>query len=299
MTELKVIGGEKQSSSFSEFDFNDSKITALRCIGSSIFTLFHTPDHYNLQHEVTAISHGLQPQPLEPTIDVTAEQVQSVLLEHANLDKKPSVSPATLIMLGSFLIQNTDLSAYRSRQMSVPFNKIENLHGAVVDQSRQTGGALGAAKQLRIALDQSEGDITEAQWRLLTTSRLHARWLDSNVVADMPQFTNDEKVTRMIEWQNSITAFKNPDIHLPQDANGDNYYMWTHAFAKFVFNLAIPEDKPHLKHSTVTAFHHGTKIMRNVAQKVRPQSVPSDHTNASKYGNLVGQVCIDALEAEL
>jgi hypothetical protein len=153
---------------------------------------------------------------------------------------------------------------------------------------------LSFAEQLQIAVKQTEGDLSEALWRLFITSRLYARWFDTSVILGLPEFTRAEVLDRMQVWSRSVAACKPYGTCADQDVSGDVYYCWTHALSKVAFGVLATRQTPITKFEAL-ALRNVTRLNHRLAHKFKPQRLPSDHTAAAAYGNALGDVCAKML----
>lgn len=264
---------------------------AISGLGRAAYTLFVTPRHEKLHQVVESAAVNLPSQPMQPSVEYLTSKIDEDVLIKAEVGKSPKFDTKQLMYFGGVLIQFSDFVPQYRRTMEVSYSGVEELHEAVID--RATGAQpLNYAEQLDTALGLTEGDLPKSLWRLFTTSRLYARWLDEGMVRDVPNLTSEEKVAKMLEWRRSIAACKNPIEGKPQDPNGDTYYTWTHALAKYVYSLA-PERESSLTHGMRNVFHNGTTIMHKAVHTFNKQGVNSDHSVAAQYGNAIGQVCVD------
>lgn len=269
---------------------------ALAGLGRSAFTLLITPPHEKLHQVLEAGCMEGPHQPLIESPEATSQKVHDTVLAHANLSFPKPVDTARLVNLSGLLIQFADYTPVVHNNVRVPYAKITDLQQAICERAAENG-PLGFAEQLQVALERTHGDLTEAMWRLVVTSRLNARWLDSKAIDGMPDMTAQEKVQHMRQWRAAIAACKPPQEGLPQDPSGDVYYAWTHAFAKYLFTLA-PRRETRVTRAATAIFHHGTSLMHKVIHTFNKQGVESNHTIAANYGNLIGQACIDAVRGQ-
>lgn len=269
---------------------NMSTSYAISSLGRAAYTLFITPEHEKL-HQTLESTSLREAQPLQPPIEDLTETISNSVLPRATEIIPPRVDAKRLIFLGGTLIQFSDYVPKFHTTMKLPYEKMEELHSAVTTRAQESG-PLNYADQLSAALEVTDGNVSRALWRLFITSRHYARWLDGKIVHGMPDLTTEEKVEQMLEWRKSIAACKEPREGLAQDPNGDTYYTWTHAFAKYVYSLA-PEHESRISRAVVKLFHNGTTVMHKLVHTFNKQGVQSDHSIAANYGNRIGQVCID------
>lgn len=270
-----------------------SQSDGLRSLGAAAYTLFFAPEHEQLHVDVARATEANPQLPLHPPQDETVSQVLDKVLPLADMASIPTADRPTLTRLSGVLIQFADYVP-RLHNIETPYSRVADLRQAVQDRATDIG-PLNLADQLGVALQQTDGNMTDALWQLFITSRLHARWLDSSIVGGMPDFTRYEKVELMKTWHDSVAAFKERQDGLTQDASGDTYYAWTHALAKVTLKLTPPRRSPTAQAATIV-FHHGTKLMHGVVHTIaHTQSVKSDHTIAAAYGNTLGEACVDVV----
>lgn len=288
--------GLSDTALFHEFADNRNIVNATTTLGHVAYTLLVTPPHDKLHRDTAAIASIEPPQPLQPSIEDTTRKIEADVLPKADLSRWPVVDGTRLVRLAGTLIQFTDYMPSLHGQLTMPYGRLAELRESVAERSKAEG-PLDFADQLDLALDQSGGDITVAMWNLFFTSRLHARWLDSKVVPDMPNLTCDEKLDLMLEWQRSLAATKEFEPGKPQDPAGDGYYAWTHALAKTTYSLAMPR-RSLLRRPVVSTFHFGTRIMHKIVHSLNAQAIDSDHNIAAEYGNAIGETTTKALLSE-
>jgi len=273
-----------------------SRPYALASLGRAAYTLFVTPAHEML-HRIMEDEHEDGPsQPLQLPVDETVRRVRDDVLPKFESLQVPTLDNARLAHLGSVLIQFCDHIPKHHKSVSVPYENLSSLHTAMTDKSKEVG-PLNYADQLDVALNHTDGDMTESLWQLFMTSRLYARWLDGKVIEGAPEYTQEEKVGLMTEWRGAIAACKESQPGLPQDPSGDVYYTWTHVLGKVAFSLA-PAKENIFTRGAVRAFEGGTNIMHNLVHKFSKQDVKSDHVAAAAYGNAIGQTLVDAVRAQ-
>lgn len=163
---------------------------------------------------------------------------------------------------------------------------IDTLHDKIIKDARTHYRPVDLAEQFHHAM-QVAGDPVEALWLLLVTTRQYARWYDGEAIDDFRPLSRSQAKRTMKTWYQSVAALKHHDGQRAQDSAGDTYYVWTHAMAKLVFG-------PMSSHIAVdayvfrTALHIGTWLNHNIAHRISPQSVASDHSIAAQYGNVIG-----------
>lgn len=262
----------------------------IRGIQRAVHTLFRTPPHDTLHRDV-ANRLLLETQPTQPPLTQTQYNIAEVVKNSADTEKITKLPVRKLKALGGILMQFTDYVPELQPYALTPHQHVEDLYENITDLAHKKGKPLAFADQLETALNQTDGDLPEALWRLFMTSRLYARWLDCDSITDIPPYTRDEKVNRMITWQRSLSACKKDT---PQDGSGDTYYAWTHAYALVAYKL-FPEH-PNLRTRTAQkTFEKGTILMHTLVHNINPQTVVNDHRIAGEYGNAIGEVCSSAL----
>jgi len=257
--------------------------TSIRQLGRAAYTLVHTPSHDALHQDVATITSET-PYALESPLATTVEQVEAVLSPLDHYDD--TLNGPQLVQKAGLLMQFSDYDRTLAQTVHMPYGQVAKLGAAFRTKSPAT-----LADQLDTALAQSDHDIEQALWKLVIGSRHHARWLDGSILADLPSMSQQDKIKRMVQWQNSITAIKPFNTESPQDPTGDAYYCWTHAYAKVVYGnsrLLGSLSRPLIN----TLFHNGTNLMHAVIHRFNKQSIPSDHTLAAQYGNAIGEVCL-------
>lgn len=265
----------------------------LRGVNRAAYTLFVTPSHDTLHKDVAEQTRH-ETQPLQPEIEDVAKGVAALLQTRADAMRQRSLKGKELAKLGGVLIQFTDYVPTLQPYSETPFSEVDALYNSVVTRAAETG-PLTFVDQLGLALEQTRGDVPEALWRLFMTSRLHARWLDGEVITDAPSLSRDEKVARMETWQSAIAGCKPNSPEMTQDANGDTYYAWTHALAYVAFD-ALPTRPTRRTRAAARTFQNGTRIMHGLAHRVNPQTVVNDHSIAADYGNAIGAACSEFLK---
>ena len=104
----------------------------------------------------------------------------------------------------------------------------------------------------------------------------------------MPQISSQQAIENMTKFHNSVLALKQYRPCRDQDTAGDNYYVWTHALAKLIYGKLSPWYALDA-HFMRLALHFGTWLNHQIAHKISPQTVSSDHTSAARYGNAIGK----------
>lgn len=268
-----------------------SRLDAILSLGQAAYTLFVTPEHEKLHQIIEEEGGLLEPQPLQPSIEDVIQNINKEVLVIAGRSSPPVMSAGQLIYLGSALIQFSDYNSRLKANIKIPYRHLDELYSEVTSRAQETG-PLTYSDQLDVALNLTDGDVVEALWRLFITSRHYARWLDSEIMQNIPSLSTGEKLNQMLNWRKSIAACKELDGRLIQDPNGDTYYTWTHALAKYVYTLA-PRRESEISRVAIKAFHNGTSIMHKVVHTFNKQTVHSNHLTAAHYGNAIGQACVD------
>lgn len=269
-----------------------SAFNTLKGVNRSVYTLFATPKHEKLHAEVAELTK-CEIQPLQPPIPDLINEMSVVTMELVDPSLKRGLTNTELAQAAGVLIQFTDYTPELQQYANTPYAHIDALHNSIIERASQRSGPLSFAEQLDVALRQTEGDLPESLWRLFMTSRLNARWLDGKSIDRLPDFSHEEKVDRMVQWQRALRACKTNDEGF-QDVGGDTYYAWTHALASVIFE-ALPVRSSKATQYAAKTFQNGTEIMRRVIHKVSPQAVINNHNAAGNYGNAMGRVCVDKL----
>lgn len=165
-------------------------------------------------------------------------------------------------------------------------NNVKTLHDAIIEDAKAQQKPVDLAEQFRHALAITKDPI-EALWLLLVTTRQYARWYDGEAIEGFHSPTHNQAKRVMEKWYWSVATLKPHDGVNAQDSAGDAYYVWTHAMAKLVFgpmSSRLSIDAYFYR----TALHIGTWLNHNIAHRVSPQSVASDHSIAASYGNEIG-----------
>lgn len=257
--------------------------------GKASYTVFYV--RAPLTHKVAEQLRG-SPQPIQPPLPDEVKAIRKILNSRATTTIRPRLKQKELLGLMGALMQFTSPVPKLRPFYQTPWADIDKLYIEIVKRGRKA--PLGFADQLEIALKQTTGDLPEALWRLLITSRQHARWYDTEAITDMPAFAEDEIIDRMLAWSRSVKATKQFGSCPDQDTAGDTYYCWTHALARVAFR-SLAAKQTALTRMEARALEHGTMLNHKLAHKVKRQGVPSDHTAAAIYGNKIGDVCVELL----
>ena len=214
-------------------------------------------------------------------------------MRQANPNSIKELKESELAALGGILIQFTDFVPTLRRFPLIKYKHVSSLFDHIIYEA-SSSKPLTFSDQLRVGLAETNGDLPEALWRLFYTSRLHARWLDGTSVSDLPLFTNDEILDRIVLWQQSLAGCKSYRSDSPQDVGGDTYYAWTHALASVIFEVlpAKPSSKTRV---SASIFRNGTSIIHNVVHRFNLQAVVNNHGIASRYGNAMGRLFCETL----
>lgn len=266
---------------------------AIASLGSAAQTLFVTLKHDNLHKELEDACMDGPHQPPHAPVEETTRQITKEILPAYDLRRPAPMRRSQLVHLGGTLIQFGDCVPRMHTTVRAQYGPIAELREEMAARAAHSA-PLGYPEQLDLALEQNSGNISESLWRLFLASRLHARWLDSAIIANMPYLTRDQKLEHMRTWRNSIAACKEPSPSRAQDPSGDAYYTWTHALAKVAFTIG-PARETCFTRTAVGIFENGTRIMHKVVHNLIRQVVVSDHTVAAAYGNAIGQGIIDSV----
>lgn len=235
-----------------------------------------------------------QPQPLQPPSSLVQQQIRERLtggfIEGLKPDDK--LTNNELIATAGILMQFTDytqptIPKLLARQDAAKINGLREAFAATVAASQHP---LSYADQFDIAMDLNKNNIPDSLSSLFIASRHYARWLDEPLVHS--GITDDkQKIQQMIEWRQAIAACK-PAGDSAQDPAGDTYYTWTHALARFTYQI-LPKHKTIGSRLASLVFHNGTSLMHGLVHAYNPQTVPNDHSIAADYGNAIGQTIND------
>ena len=264
---------------------------ALRTLGYSAYTLLATPPHLALHRELEQDSADIA-QPLVSPISEQRAAIENLASTHDIKHSHGVYSYAELTHLASMLVQFSDHTGYRKDTIPhIPtFAGIEALKSSFVSEAF-TNGPLEASQQLDIALAQTKGDMNRALMLLWAASRQYARWLDSALLPH-DVASPDHRLDEMKEWRATLRAHKQHDALGPQDPSGDNYYMWTHAYAQYAWRVT-PTHKTILTTCGAKVFALGTILMHAIVHNINAQSIPSNHVAAARYGNAIGDRIVD------
>ncbi|HMS22996.1 MAG TPA: hypothetical protein PKA38_04525 [Candidatus Levybacteria bacterium] len=266
-------------------------LQAINGVKQAVYTLFKSPTHKTPHLEIAEMIKETY-QPLQPPIYQVEYDLRTSTREIIDPKKRRKLKGKELIHIAGVLMQFTDYSGSLQLYAKTPYEHVEALTTGITRKAAETSKPTTFPEQLNVALIQTEGDLPEALWRLFISSRMNARWLDGKSIPNLPQFTQAEQRKKMIDWQNSLAACKST---IPQDVAGDTYYAWTHALASVIYE-ALPARSSWKTGLAKIMFQNGTKIMHGVAHKINPQSLPNDHSIASKYGNAMGKECANMLK---
>ncbi len=261
-------------------------------VSRAAYTVFMVPEHDSSIYKDVATQLRNQPQPLQLSLN---RQVAAIKKSVVRTRYQPRVHPKELLGFMGVLMQFMSYLPKLHPYCMTPFADTEKLYKEIVRQGQKA--PLNFSEQLNIALRQTEGDLPEALWRLFITSRLYARWFDTDVIIDMPDLTRDEIMHRMQAWSRSLAACKAYGSCPDQDVSGDTYYCWTHALAKVLYNV-LPARRALLVRLEAYALHNGTKLNHGLAHKFKAQRLPSDHTIAANYGNAIGVRCVEKMRGK-
>ena len=243
-------------------------------------------------HSLAAKKLKSTAQPTQASLKQEIETVKKVLKEKVNTKAHPKLDQKELLGLMGVLMQFTAVLPKLRPYCRVEYADVDRLYKEIVNRGAKK--PLGFAEQLAIALDQAAGNLPEALWRLMVTSRQFARWYDSESIIDMPKITDTEAVKRMVRWSRSLRATKEFGSCPDQEVAGDTYYCWTHALSQLAYK-SLPANKNFITRVELAALEHGTNLNHKLAHRVRAQSVPSDHTIAAEYGNTIGRLSVEVL----
>jgi len=272
---------------------NQSLPNTLRGVGKAAYTIFMVPEHDSSTYETVAKILRNDAQPTQLRVGEEVAVIRQRTRQRVREGLQPRLGAKELFGLMGVLMQFTSYLPRLRPYCQTPFSDVEALYKELVAHGRIK--PLGFAAQLDLALKQTKGDLPEALWRLFITSRLYARWFDTSVITDIPKFTKDEVIERMLAWSRSVAACKPYGTCSDQDASGDTYYCWTHALAKVAFKALAAKQTP-LTRLEAAALRNGTRLNHGLAHKFKPQRLKSDHTIAAEYGNAIGEACVAILD---
>ncbi len=256
------------------------------------YTVFMVPAHDSSMYEGVARTLRQDNQSLLDPIPREVAAIREICASLPQNRQSPRLTVTEQIGLMGVLMQFLSYLPKLRPYGTTPYAHTEALYQAIVKQGHHQ--PLGLAEQLRVALHQTDGDLTEALWRLFVTARVYARWFDTSIVSDLPEFTRDEVAARMEAWSRAIKAFKPYGDCPDQDASGDTYYCWTHALGKVAFQVLAVRQTP-LTRLEALALRNGTRLNHGLAHRVKAQRLPSDHTIAAAYGNAIGDTLVEIL----
>ncbi|HEY8998926.1 MAG TPA: hypothetical protein VIM53_01265 [Candidatus Saccharimonadales bacterium] len=289
-----TYNGEPIAPSHFEQRADQSWLNTVTGVGRAVYTLFNVPDHDSSLYEELARVLREEPQPTQAPIK---QEVEAVLAGPAQLidpDKHPRIDGKHLLGHLGLIMQFTSYLPKLQPFGQTPFEHVDNLYSEMTQQGHDV--PLGYADQLTIALQQTEGDLPEAMWRLFLTTRQFARWFDSGLIPDMPKFSRGQKMEHMYTFAHSVAACKPHETSPVQDSAGDTYYTWTHALGGLMFDSLAAEQSSAVQLGS-KVIHNGTTLMHKLAHKYKPQRLASDHTLAAAYGNAIGDTLVGVLNS--
>ncbi len=263
----------------------------------AVYTLVVAPPHDAYHRDVAQRINGASEVPLQPRVPDMIEAMRGGSLLKASSQINGVYPGSSLLNMAGTLVQFTDYVPTLHDFARTPYADVDSLFNGVLAEHKKRNKRLDFNAQLDIALRQTDGDLHAALWRLCITSRLHARWLDTRIVSNIPKFEPNEAIDRMCQWSDALLACKDASAGY-QDVSGDTYYAWTHAFAKVVFTSAVGRQTP-LTKAAVKIFDRGTNLMQGIVHSLNPQSVPNSHRLAAEYGNAMGKLCTEVLNPQM
>ena len=257
-------------------------VSAVNGLARSVLTLVITPPHEKLHVEAELAAEATV-QPLMPAVEGTLPNVRERLAGYR--DTPRVLGAVAMLNLSAALIQFTDHSGIGPADIvgAPRFTHTEALR--MEHERRYTSSCpLDAAEQLDVALSLT-GRVDDSLMLLWASSRQYARWLDSTLLQN--KITDrQQRLDAMLAWRSAIKAHKTREDG-PQDPAGDNYCMWTHALAQYAWRVSSGCPR-FVNNVAAQTFWNGTDLMHGVVHRLSPQSVPSDHTAAARYGNALG-----------
>lgn len=266
-------------------------LQALGCVGISTLS-FAVPPEERLYRIVRAQHFSEEPVAMNPSVDATTKDIASILGEYHPQQHVDPLTSEQLSWFVSTMYQFSDRNGL-SAAMSTPYKIVQNLHDKIVDQGAVSPVVF--SDQLKIALENAP-NVPSAVWNLFLTSRHLARMRDGAAIDGFPEFSKDEKLALMKQWEQSVAAVKPPDETGYQDAAGDTYYVWTHALAHIIYR-GLPIKRNALSAGYETAFRYGSHVMTasHYLGKISVFGTLSNHIQASRYGNAIGDKLVAAI----
>lgn len=250
----------------------------------AIHTVIWTPPHEDCVIHRTVNQQLIDTQiPLNPTQDKTIKSIDSLLPPDFIV---PRITARERLGLFAALMQFTMYIPTIQPYFRAKQADIDTLHDKIIKDASTHHRPVDLAEQFHRAM-QVAGDPVEALWLLLVTTRQYARWYDGEAIDDFRPLSHSQAKRAMKTWYQSVAALKHHDGQRAQDSAGDVYYVWTHAMAKLVFgpmSSRVAIDAYFYR----AALHVGTWLNHNIAHRISPQSVASDHSIAAQYGNAIG-----------
>ncbi len=135
-------------------------------------------------------------------------------------------------------------------------------------------------EQLNLALDISGNNLLGALNICWIGTRFMARGADQRAY---PNIRVDAEA--ILDWNTQVAQFETYNDSDLNDAPGDNYYFWTHAFAAMAFT-----DRSYQAKIAQLAFSRGTQIMAFVRKNIAKGNQPNitAHNPASALGREIG-----------
>lgn len=258
-------------------------LTLTGCL-RAIHTVIWTPPHEDRVIHRSVSQQLMDTQiPLNPPLDETVKSIESLLPTDfvvSRITVRERLGLFAALMQFTMYIP-TIRPYFRAKQAD-----IDTLHDKIIKDASKHHRSVDLAEQFHHAM-QVAGDPVEALWLLLVTTRQYARWYDGEAIDDFCPPSHSQARRAMKTWYRSVAALKYHDGQRAQDSAGDTYYVWTHAMAKLIFG-------PMSSRVAVDAYvyraalHVGTWLNHNIAHRISPQSVASDHSIAAQYGNVIG-----------
>ena len=260
--------------------------TTVRGFFVAIRTVIWTPPHTErIIHPDVALLLMDVRQPTTASVAKTCAEIESVVGQMKPM-LWPKLCARQRMGIFSTLMQFSMYVPYMAPYFRAECKDVERLYSCVVAAGKHR--PVTFADQLRIALD-IKPSMPHAVWLLLVTSRQYARWYDSESIVGMKQIDAYAAKRRMVAWSTAIVAVKPWSSAGPQDTAGDAYYVWTHALAKMLYGPMSPKWAMDA-YVYRAALHIGTWLNHNIAHKISPQSINSDHSIAATYGNAIGKI---------
>lgn len=265
---------EKQSSSLSSISFAYKSARSL---------LHNIPDRVGVLYRPIYEQNANSPEglPLNTEEEILSSilstiqdrQISSTLSFHPYWN--PSISYNPLEVFGA-TIQSVDLhDAPLPNTVLPPAEDVE----AFIKRIKALPHKAKIGEQFTVALDLTDDHLLGAVNLCWIATRVMGRGADQRAYPTIPMDGNAVR-----QWNDEVAQFETYNNSGQNDAPGDTYYFWTHAFGAMVFSE--PGIKQYLGQK---AFSKGTDIMAFVRKHIaRKQPNITDHDPASELGRNIG-----------